>query len=254
MFQAILLTWALGYGGGYEWRSFNDSTDDYALLFDGHQVGAYNAAKDSYRPYDRHTDKWGTACKPPIDPPIKNFGVNLSATKPGTHYSVNGKEVSQEEADLRIASKVSLLGDPADTRKRVVVIGSDEATKPVLSGFKSNPELNALDKVYVVSAWRPDDWQVARSGFVIDGMPTIYLMQHDGKVLYRRDDFECGPTGLAEALRDADPDYKPESDPGPAMPLADFNNPTTLLSLGACLAFVVALALFVWGVRKWRTS
>ena len=53
---------------------------------------------------------------------------------------------------------------------------------------------------------------MARVGFVTAGRPTIYVQDATGRVLHRQDDYDDGPEGLASALRELDPDYRPEAD------------------------------------------
>jgi len=64
-----------------------------------------------------------------------------------------------------------------------------------------------------MQSYLPDHWAVARSGFKVDGQPTIYLQAPDGTVLHRQDDYHDGPEALAQALRRTDPHYDPRKDP-----------------------------------------
>lgn len=254
MTSIFLLTLAVAFTPHFEWVKFQDGGNHYALKEGGHQIGYYDGDSGVYRPYDRNGDKWLAACPPPVDPPFCNFGVNISATEIGTHYRRSGVELSREEADAVLSGMSPLVGDAGDKRLQVVIIGPDDKTRPVVEAFNANEELKTLKEDYIVRAFRPDAWQVAKSGYVCDGTPTIYLLDNGGKVLYRRDDFDCGPDGLAAALRDADPDYKPENDPGPLSGVPSVSDPATMIGLSVALSVVVALLLFVWGFKRWRTS
>jgi hypothetical protein len=254
MIGVFLLTLAVAVTPHFEWVKFADGGNHYALKEDGRQVGYYDGDTGVYRPYDRAGDKWLAACPPPVDPPFRNFGVKISATETGTHYRRSGVELSQEEADALISGTSPLAADAADKRLQVIIIGADDKTRPVVEAFNVNEELKTLKQGYVVRAFRPDAWQVARTGYVCDGHPTIYLLDNGGKVLYRRDDFDCGADGLADALRDADPDYKPENDPGPLFGVPSLNDPAIMIGLSVALSAVVAFLLFAWGYKRWRTS
>ena len=69
-----------------------------------------------------------------------------------------------------------------------------------------------------MQSYRPDSWAVAQAGFVTSGNPVIYLQAPPdsktglSKVSWRQVGYKAGDW---EAVRKADPSYKPDKDPGP---------------------------------------
>jgi hypothetical protein len=94
----------------------------------------------------------------------------------------------------------------------VTVIGPPEARKAAVDALRADPE---AAKHFRIKEYSPDAWQVQGAGFKTDGSPTIYVQAADGKVIHRQDNFKGGMDGLKGALRKANPNYKPQNDPGP---------------------------------------
>jgi hypothetical protein len=225
----------------YEWRPFPDTIDQVALYQHGRQVGAYHLVEDYYRPLDPLTRRWGERCKPPVEPPRRNFGLVQEQIRAGDHYSLNGREVSREQVQ-------QVLGDgdkkvPDDSKKlRLTVIG-DKAWQSVVDDV-SRTEALAPWRDKVVAAWYPPDhWAVMRQGFRTDGRPTIYVQAPDGTVLHRQDDYRGGAAELAEVLRKLDPSYRPDKDRdrrkpdllGGLLPRVPWSVPAVLLGAAALL-------------------
>jgi len=91
-------------------------------------------------------------------------------------------------------------------KPRLTIIGNQEERAKVLAAL--SPEASR----YLIKAYDPSDWAVARAGFKTDGHPMIYVQASDGTVLHRQHRF-CDAKQLAEALRKADPSYDPAKDP-----------------------------------------
>jgi hypothetical protein len=140
-----------------------------------------------------------------------NFGLDrehLAGPRP-ERYSINGREASKEDVLRLLQAQV-----PDDTSKPfLTVIGAPESRRQVLNDLENHPSLAPWKGKLRVQAYNPDDWAVARAGFVTGGNPTVYLQAADGKVLHRQDDYGGGADGLAAALRRADPGYDPAGDP-----------------------------------------
>lgn len=197
-----------------EWRSRPDDPDRAYLFVDGVQAGGYDRARDEWRPFV--ADAWGapTALFPSslakADESILNFGVvREPLPSDRSRHTLNGKVVTEQEAASAIAGN-ALTDD--SLRLRLTIIGADADRQRVLDDLRSSPELDGWSHQMLVQAYPPDHWAIAGNGFVTTGTPTIYVQAADGKVLHRQDSYR-GPKQLAEALRRADPNYRPDKDP-----------------------------------------
>lgn len=254
MYVLLLLCASAPSPIGYEWLPWKDGSAEYALTYNGQQIGSYNADRDVYRPYDRRADSWGNECRPPIEPPMRNCGVIASKLSATTRYTSNGKEISTADAYADPRPVPPDGGGMYTSPKQVVIIGRDAETEPVLAALLATEGGKALCADYVVQTFRPDDWQVSKSGFKTDGQPTIYFVDASGTVLYRRDDFACGADGLAEALRDADPDYQPANDPGPSNVLGGVSGEAGAAAVGIGLFLALFFGVLTWKVKPWLGS
>jgi hypothetical protein len=160
----------------------------------------------------------------PIGQGIKNYGVEpdkLGQTEKVTAHSPEAQAFMQ-----------SLKSRESDGDKlHVKVIGSDEARSRVVEDLKNHPTLSPLKAQLLVQDYDPKNWAIDPSlGFSANGAPTILIQSgkspsdpKGGKVLWRAENYQSGPEGLAtaivdaqaEALRKSDPVYKPNLDPGP---------------------------------------
>ncbi len=174
-----------------------------------------------------------------------NYGlVEDRIGRHGETYTINGQPVAGQEA-LRLIEKPEI---PDDSKAmRVTVIGPKDECQRVLQDLATSPALANYRDRLVVRDHRPDDWSVARTGFVTSGHPTIYLQAPDGTVLHRQDAY-AGPDKLAEAIRKADPTYNPAQDPDVTKPLINAANLAPVAVLG--LAVLVALGLIFAGGRQ----
>ena len=109
---------------------------------------------------------------------VPNFGLDLAHLASGTepHYRVGGRPC--RKSDLMAA----MLEDDS-AKLRLTIIGSKEERARVLAALPSEASR------YLVKAYAPSDWAVARAGFKTDGHPTIYVQAPDGTVLHRQDSF-----------------------------------------------------------------
>ena len=144
----------------------------------------------------------------------RNFGIDTAqlAKLPSgeERIEVNGQPVAKADAKRLIEGTTGGAGALTDDshKPRLTIIGSKEERQRVLADLDRQPDLK---HALAVKAYAPDEWPVARAGFVTSGHPTIYLQAPDGKVLHRQDDYS-GPQDF-EAIRKADPNYKPTQDP-----------------------------------------
>lgn len=226
-------------GPRYEWRKIHGSKTQ--LLYDrGRLAGGWDEATNLFRWYEDGqwsepvAKPWEKAQPARTDPPstgdplgyfeqasqqpVPNYGIDLdrlrAEAKP--EYRLSGRPVSRQEAWEAIEAG-TLTDDSA--RLRITVIGAESDRRSVLGDLASNPALAPWREKTLVRAYPPDHWAVASSGFVTGGRPTIYFQSTDGKVLHRQDDYEGGAEQLAQALRKADPSYKPEQDPDKRKPV-----------------------------------
>ena len=141
------------------------------------------------------------------------FGVNVTRLTGQTHYWLGGKEVprgriEQAVGDARVPDHAGKL--------HVTVIGTGR--QAVLDDLAKNPALEPWRARVVARGYDPADWQVAGTGFVARGSPTIYVQDFAGRVLHRQDDYAGGAEALARALEDCQrlrkpsPDYRPDRD------------------------------------------
>jgi hypothetical protein len=144
------------------------------------------------------------------NPPVF-FGVDPEKISPDEHYRIGDREVSKREAIEQLGAPAGQIPNDA-ANLRLTVIGADEDRRRVLDDLAKSLALAPWKDKLVVQDYAPADWAVAGVGFVTSGKPTLYLQQPDGKVLLRLDQYE-GPDALAEALRKADPNYRPDQDP-----------------------------------------
>jgi hypothetical protein len=215
----------------YEWRATGDA-NQLALYRDGVQIGNYYKAEKQYVRLDGV--HWIPREQgPPVPPPASaesvgevkaaypNYGLDLDKISRDKSYSVNGKLASRDDALDAVAGKLT-----DDSGKMfLTIIGSKEDCAAVQRDLDTAPALKGVrDRVHL-HCYQPSDPMVAKSGFVVTGKPTIYMQApgESGKVLHRQDEYR-GPDALAEAIRKADPNYKPANDPDANSPLASVKN------------------------------
>lgn len=254
------------------WEKRKDWTGNWYSLYRGTTViGIYDADTKKYWRWDNGTYTVVTEGPPiivPVDPGIvikpkettevPNFGLDLSKLdhqKDGsTVYRYNGQIVPKAQAYQALANRI----DDDSQKLRVTVISKNAALrKQIKADFDNCPA--ELRDLYVFNAYAPDDFEVARVGFVTTGEPTIYCQAPNGKVLHRQDDYKDGAIGLQKALRRSDPNYDPKKDPdlrkpgpgpspppdnppGPPSPSPNGNDPFLWFrSNGALLLIALAL-------------
>jgi hypothetical protein len=127
----------------------------------------------------------------------------------GEQYRINGRPVTKEQAERAVEG--GQLPDDAG-KLRLTLIGPEPDRRRVLGDLSTSPALAFWRDQLVVQDYAPDHWAVKDVGFVTGGRPTIYLQKPDGTVLLRQDAYE-GAEALAQSLRKADPNYKPDQDP-----------------------------------------
>ena len=200
---------------GVEWRSAVIDPGRVYLFVAGRQLGGYDGERDQWRDYDPDTGAWSPPR--PLFPQrasriesggIANFGVMRERLADNDErHSLNGGRVTANEA----IAVIGKLEDDSD-KLRLTIIGSEAERRAVLDDLAKHPELAPLREQLSVQSYAPDHWAVAGLGFVQSGKPTIYLQTSDGAVRHRQDEYR-GPEKLAEAIRRADPHYRPENDP-----------------------------------------
>jgi hypothetical protein len=196
---------------GYRFLPDPRNPGAWYVLDGGQQVGWWRNGK--YWPWSA-TEGWGRECPPPwaAGPQPENFGLDLKQWpcrnhRPGVEYfsTGGGWPLSRDEALALIR------GDAEAGKLHLTIIGSDADRSRVLKDLDQVPELVKCRDLLHVQDYPPDHWAV-QCGFKTGGHPTIYLQAAGGRVLHRQDDYE-GPAGLVAALRKADPNYSPDSDP-----------------------------------------
>lgn len=198
---------------------------------------------------------WVGCWLPPGPPaPPKNPGVQQAATgeatqevraprqMPAWSYCVAqgvflDRRVGADELTIRGKSGTidqlrAELG--TGTEPRLTVIGTPEQSAAVLAA------LGTLASQVRAATYPPDSWQVKGMGFA-PGSPAVYLQAADGTVLFRQDGTDVS-TGMMEAIRKANPLYKPDLDPTPASPAGDGTDGLALAAAGVVAAGVAVAA------------
>lgn len=147
----------------------------------------------------------------PGDDPFPG-GVKVEEIKDAPPYEVSGRVCTKEQAyafltqsslvDDRNKPFLTIVGDKG-LRERVL---ADLATHPALAPYRSKLHVNAYDTA---------DWHVNQVGLP----PGVFLQgppngKGESPVEFRFRSY-AGPEVLAEAIRKANPNYKPEADPDP---------------------------------------
>jgi hypothetical protein len=202
----------------YEWRPCPDGDPSQRLLFrNGRQVGAWHVLEDYYRPL-LSTGEWGPRRpRPPVPPPVSDFGLDQGRLAGKERYLVNGQEVSRQDVERLLVRQAGRIPDLCG-KLRLTVVG--EGREQVLKDLDSHPALAGWKERLVCAGYAADHWHLSTAGFVTTGRPTIYVQKATGEVLHRQDDYRDGAEGLAVALervaghlRRPSPDYDGKSDP-----------------------------------------
>jgi hypothetical protein len=233
-----------GTQNAYRWVQL-PKEKQWALFQGNSQLGNFYEETGKYRKYYPEVLGWGQEEAPPIEAPVQVepepkglekrqetaekktadvqplqelldesgerllFGVVPSPHENGhNRYWVNDKEVSRTELYQKMDRQVTdQSGKPFLT-----IIGPDSNRKAVLADIEKSPPLKELIGNYRLNAYAPDDWHVARLGFVSDGKPTIYVQEPNGRVVHRQDEYH-GPDELIGVLRKANDNYRKDKDP-----------------------------------------
>lgn len=159
-----------------------------------------------------------------------NFGLDLKQLgQPARKTTINGQEVSRDKAfEALVGGKL-----PDDKGLlRLTAIGPKEFTGKVLEDLARQPDLKGK---LLVQTYTPDAWQVKDAGFKVSA-PQVYLTQPNGLVEYRDENYTAGPEGLFAAIRKANPNYRPENDPGPGGQLNELVLAAILAGLGLLMS------------------
>ena len=232
----------------YTWVQVRGDATQIALMQGNKQLGNYHTDLREFHPLQPNGEF--TPGNHPLPHPLpaeyapaklieqtQNFGVDRSHIKNKERYIVNGMDVTSAEAFYALTEK----NVPNDKdHLRLTIIGPEEMRKQVRKDLDTNPELREFRNRYLVQDYAPDNWAV-KEGFFTAGKPTIYLQAPNGKVLHRQDDYIDGASGLATALRKADPSYSPVEDKD-----ARKSNRIPVLSAYVPFAFLLAIAAFLF--------
>lgn len=214
--------------GRARWERCEGGSDWLALMRAGKQLGAWNEDTCQVAVIDPLSGKLVITGQKATSPAearsfielVQNPGIDVGRLRrEASGYRINGKVVTQAEAFGALKPGGKLVDDSA--LPILSIIGPAEVCKAVEADVATHPALQALRGQFLFQSFRPEDWQVSRSGFVLGGKPTVYMQAPDGSVLFR-DDKYVGPELLAEAVavafgqccpkRDPVPDYQPEKD------------------------------------------
>jgi hypothetical protein len=206
-----------------------------ALCQYGKQLGNYSFTEACYREY-LGNDRWGPATIPPVEQPPcpekyrkkttrlggkDNYGVDLDHLAREATYALNGRRVQRHEAFQAILAGNSLTDD---TRKlRVTVIGDEKKCAAVVKDLKA-----AFGDDLLIQSYRPGHW--ALKVFNLDQIanppdPIIFVesppdSKGRARVLYTQFGYDGDDDAgkLVEAVRQADPNFRPHPSPDPRKP------------------------------------
>ncbi len=151
--------------------------------------------------------------KPESDDPLPG-GVVTDKIPQDETYTHRGKLCCKNHAFEALQSTL-----PDDRSKWfLTIVGDEPMRKQVLRDLEIDPGLAVLRPRLHVNAYDPKAWHVSQVGL----QPGITLQQPPdatgrSAVQWRFRTY-AGPLALAEAIRKADPNYQPATDPDPAKP------------------------------------
>ncbi|QVL31127.1 hypothetical protein KIH39_20080 [Telmatocola sphagniphila] len=142
---------------------------------------------------------------------ITNYGLHPERLRTRLEYRLNGQSISRGQA----LSAFDALEDDSG-KGRLTVVGDTAFREQVRRDWESAPELAPYRDKLLFQDYPTDHWAVTSVGFA-PGITFQPAPRLDGKspVVFRFRDYSSGPAGLALALRQADPNYKPDADPDP---------------------------------------
>lgn len=220
LYTMVLLMAPMPVAESYRWLPYADGSGDYMLMRGNAHVGQWHAVKGVFWPRDPMTRSWGEACRPPIPPPVPNFGLIETDRPNRDRWSTPAGEIPAAEAMTLLRNDPPPALPDEAKRRRVLVIGTADQTAAVQAAWQSDNALSPWRESVTFQAIPPGDWRLEGCGFQTAGSPVIYYLDHDGTVMHRQDDFAGGAVALAEALRDADSSYDRLLDPDRRNPLS----------------------------------
>lgn len=212
-----------------QWYRVPGDDSQVALCQYGRQLGNYSFADGFYREL-RRDGTWGPKTIPPVEPPPPpekyrqktahriaardNYGIDLTHLASEPTYAINGRRVPAREAFQAIAAGGSLSDDTH--KPRLTVIGSDAQCRAVLDN------LGSLKDGLLVQCYPPGHWATAVFNLdKLEKQPDLAVFletppnaQGRAKVLYCQLG-DADPERLREAVRQADPNYRPQPTPKP---------------------------------------
>lgn len=186
----------------------------------------------------------------------RNYAVNgvQRKTKREETYTLPSEEAREFVADID-PNKVRMAGGDSARLVHVTVVGSESQRSAVIDDIDKLPEFAGIREHLLVQGYNPGEWAVDPALGFQPGSPAIFVQlgksESDpagGKVIYRAADYSAGPRPIIEAIRKANPSYKPELDPGVA---TDIQLPFGLTKAdGAISAAIAVLVMLMFGSRK----
>jgi hypothetical protein len=218
---------------------------NWHLFRGGRQIGTFLGASGEYLPFDADRRTFGQPCELPAPLPdgagkverrAENYGLESGKIPQSPTYRLNGRDVPAEAAIRALAG-----GDLTDDsgKLRLTVVGDPALRKQVLGDLANAPALAGWRERLLVQDYEPGHWAVAGVGLA-PGV-TVQAAPDDagrGRVLVRLREYQ-GADQLADALRRADPGYRPERDPGPAWPGLPAVPREALIGVAAALVILI---------------
>lgn len=211
--------------GDFAWGT-TDNPNQKSLWQDGKQIGVWKIAEREYlawtargwvqascpveEPKDQPPDFVGPPERPKeaaVPAPAEiNYGLDRSkCPTEGEYFSYSGTPISKDQAKTLLAgmdgqaqSKVDpdqLTDDHQSARLTVIGKGADK----LLATIQADPRWAELGKGVLAADYKADAWQIKGKGYkaASPDKPTIYLTDHEGKIIYQGE----SPEGLFDGLR-----------------------------------------------------
>jgi hypothetical protein len=236
----LLLGLPLDLLAQYRWVKLDSTPDQEALYWQQTQVGTWSHSVGKYYPFDGQ--RWGQPCEPPIAAPIENFGVRRGQLAGKERVSINGKEVTAEQARRKLLeTPIDDKSLPDDKGKPFwVVVGSAQDSARARALLESAP----FSGVGRVQYYRPDDAMIKDRDGKLMYREGITLVEASGAVIGHTDRYDSAED-LAEGLRRLQPNFDPanvSSLKERALSNAILSAaPAVLAAAGAVLFFLLAL-------------
>lgn len=215
--------------------------ENWLLLHDDNhvQIGAYNLLENYYLPLSNGT--WGDRTEfAPVPLPSEyragNYGI-IDYQLSSEVFSYCGRTISRSD----LIQQLEQLTDDSQALRLTIISADEGGRHRIRQEIQARLAAENVTNV-LIQDYPPDHWAL-RPGFVVNGTPTIYLQAPGGQVLHRQDNYEGGAETLVGAIRRADPNYQPTTDP-------NLNLTDEAVTSGSVIAVIAGVFLLLFSRRE----